>query len=134
MDVAEKILVVDDSSDTREMMTKLLEMEDFNVITAEDGRVGFDTAKAEHPDMIITDINMPNLNGIEMIRLLRGEVDFTSVPIMAITAYGQNVAREAIDAGANHATTKPIDFDSLIRGIRQLLASSRGALNENGLA
>src|SRR5215813_14424427 len=103
MDVAEKILVVDDSSDTREMMTKLLEMEDFNVITAEDGRVGFDTAKAERPDMIITDINMPNLNGIEMIRLLRGEVDFTRTPIMAITAYGQSVAREAIDAGANHA-------------------------------
>lgn len=132
MDVTEKILVVDDSSDTREMMTKLLELEDFNVITAEDGRIGFDTAKAERPDMIITDINMPNLNGIEMIRLLRGEMDFTSVPIMAITAYGQSVAREAIDAGANHATTKPIDFDSLIRGIRQLLDSSRNRLNRNG--
>ena len=123
--VTEKILVVDDSSDTREMMTKLLEIESFNVVTAEDGRAGFDAAKAERPDMIITDINMPNLNGIEMIRLLRAEVEFVSVPIMAITAYGQSVAKEAIDAGADHAATKPIDFDSLIRGIRQLLAASR---------
>jgi CheY-like chemotaxis protein len=122
--VTEKILVVDDSSDTREMMTKLLEMESFNVITAADGRDGFDTAKAERPDIIITDINMPNLNGIEMIRLLRSDVELTRVPIMAITAYGQGVAREAIEAGADHATTKPIDFDSLIRGIRQLLAST----------
>lgn len=132
--MTETILVVDDSSDTREMMTKLLELESFKVITAEDGRIGFDTAKAEHPDIIITDINMPNLNGIEMIRLLRGEVDFSSVPIMAITAYGQNVAQEAVEAGANQATTKPIEFDSLIRGIRQLLASSRGERQHNDSA
>jgi DNA-binding response OmpR family regulator len=132
--VTEKILVVDDSSDTREMMTKLLELESFNVITAEDGRVGFDTAKAERPDIIITDINMPNLNGIEMIRMLRDEVDFSSVPIMAITAYGQNVAQEAVEAGANQATTKPIDFDKLIRGIRQLLDSAKGNRMRNGFA
>jgi CheY-like chemotaxis protein len=132
--VTEKILVVDDSSDTREMMTKLLELESFNVITAEDGRDGFDRAKAERPDMIITDINMPNVNGIEMIRLLRREVDFGSVPIMAITAYGQKIAQEAVEAGANHAETKPINFDSLIRGIRQLLDSSKGDRQSNGLA
>jgi CheY-like chemotaxis protein len=132
--VTKKILVVDDSSDTREMMTKLLELESFDVITAEDGRIGFDTAKAERPDIIITDINMPNLNGIEMIRLLRSEVDFNSIPIMAITAYGQNVAQEAVEAGANQATTKPIEFDSLIRGIRQLLAARRGQGQPNDSA
>ncbi|HJQ26783.1 MAG TPA: response regulator [Blastocatellia bacterium] len=122
--MSEKILVVDDSRDTLEMMTKLLEMESFNVITAADGRAGFDTAKAERPDIIITDINMPVLNGIEMIRLLRGEREFTRVPIMAITAYGPGVAKEALAAGADHAATKPVDFESLIRGIRQLLDSS----------
>jgi CheY-like chemotaxis protein len=130
--VTEKILVVDDSNDTLEMMTKLLEMESFNVVTAADGRAGFDTAKAERPDIIITDIHMPILNGIEMIRLLRGEVDFRSVPIMAITAYGQNIAQEAVEAGANHAATKPIDFDSLIRGIRELLDSSKSNRQSNG--
>jgi CheY-like chemotaxis protein len=132
--VTEKILVVDDSSDTREMMMKLLELESFNVITAEDGREGFDMAKAERPDIIITDINMPNINGIEMIRLLRREVGFGSVPIMAITAYGQNIAQEAVEAGANQATTKPINFESLIRGIRQLLDSSKSNRQHNGFA
>jgi DNA-binding response OmpR family regulator len=116
------------------MMTKLLELESFDVITAEDGRIGIDTAKAERPDIIITDINMPNLNGIEMIRLLRSEVDLSSVPIMAITAYGQNVAQEAVEAGADQATTKPIEFDSLIRGIRQLLAARKGEDQANDSA
>src|SRR2546423_2599124 len=111
------------------MMTKLLELESFNVITAADGRAGFDTAKAERPDIIITDINMPILNGIEMIRLLRGEDEFTRVPIMAITAYGPAIAKEALAAGANHAATKPVDFDTLIRGIRQLLDSTTSAPN-----
>jgi DNA-binding response OmpR family regulator len=128
--VPEKILVVDDSDDTREMMAKLLELESFIVVTAEDGRIGLSVAEAEHPDLIITDINMPNLNGIEMIKMLRERSEFVSVPIMAITAYGNTVAREAIEAGADHATTKPIEFDLLIGGIRQLLAGRKnGAAN-----
>jgi CheY-like chemotaxis protein len=89
-----KILVVDDSADTREMMAKLLELERFVVVTAEDGRVGLDVAESERPDLIITDINMPNLNGLEMITLLRKQSWFTRVPILAITAYGSNIALE----------------------------------------
>jgi DNA-binding response OmpR family regulator len=123
--VPDKILVVDDSDDTREMMAKLLELESFLVITAENGRKGFDTAISERPDIIITDINMPDINGIEMIKMLRSELEFSKVPIMAITAYGNSVAAEAIEAGADHASTKPIEFESLMGGIRQLLAKSK---------
>ena len=132
MTVPEKILVVDDSDDTREMMAKLLELESFIVITAEDGRKGFDTARAEHPDIIITDINMPDINGIEMIKMLRNESEFSNVPIMAITAYGNSVAAEAIKAGANRASTKPIEFESLMGGIRQLLAESKNHTQAGG--
>lgn len=124
-EVTDKILVVDDSDDTREMMAKLLELESFTVVTAEDGQVGLEVAKVERPDLIITDINMPNLNGIEMIKILRKQRGFVTVPIMAITAYGTTIAAEAIEAGANHATTKPIEFDTLIKGIKQLLARSK---------
>ncbi|HVG22013.1 MAG TPA: response regulator [Blastocatellia bacterium] len=130
--VPEKILVVDDSDDTREMMTKLLELESFTVVTAEDGRVGLDIAEAEHPDMIITDINMPNLNGIEMIKMLRQRPRFSKVPIMAITAYGNSVAAEAVAAGANHAATKPVEFEALIGGIRRLLTESKDHGIANG--
>jgi CheY-like chemotaxis protein len=119
--VQKKILVVDDSDDTREMMAKLLELEAFKVVTAEDGHAGLSAAEAEQPDLIITDINMPNLNGIEMIKMLRNRSEFKDVPIMAITAYGHAVAAEALQAGADHASTKPIEFELLIGGIKELL-------------
>jgi CheY-like chemotaxis protein len=122
--VREKILVVDDSADTREMMAKLLELESFSVVTAEDGRAGLDVAEVELPDLIITDINMPILDGIQMITILRQHAALSKVPILAITAYGSNIANDAIEAGADKALTKPVEFDSLIDGIKHLLAAS----------
>lgn len=118
----DKILVVDDSADTREMMAKLLELEAFTVVTAEDGRMGLKVADDELPDLIITDINMPNMGGIEMIKELRKQPWCQSVPIMAITAYGNGVAKDALEAGANRAATKPIQFNAVIVQIRELLA------------
>jgi len=131
--VSKKILIVDDSEDTREMMTKLLELESFKVITARDGNTGLDAASDEQPDMIITDINMPNMNGIEMIKRLRSLPNVKHVPIMAITAYGNGVAQEALDAGADRATTKPIQFGALVAEIREMLARSNQISDrENG--
>jgi two-component system, NtrC family, response regulator HydG len=127
--VPSKILVVDDSDDTREMMAKLLELESFTVVTAEDGSAGLDTADAERPDLIITDVNMPRMNGIEMIKRLREQDGFATVPIMAITAYGNGVAKEALEAGANRAATKPIQFTELVVEIKELLEASRRVTN-----
>ncbi len=120
--MAHKILVVDDSDDTREMMAKLLELEGFTVVTAEDGSAGLDIADSELPDLIITDINMPNVNGIEMIRRLRARPAFGSIPIMAITAYGNGVAKEALEVGADRSATKPVQFSALVIEIRELLS------------
>jgi CheY-like chemotaxis protein len=130
--VPKKILIVDDSEDTREMMAKLLELEAFSVITAKDGNAGLAVSADQHPDLIITDINMPNMNGIEMIRQLRMLPNIERIPIMAITAYGNGVAQEALDAGADSATTKPIPFGALIAEIRKLLASSKSVGRTKG--
>ena len=119
-----KILVVDDSEDTREMMAKLLELEAYSVMTAVDGHAGLKVAADQRPDLIITDINMPNMNGIEMTKELRKQTEFAHVPIMAITAYGNAIAQEAIEAGANCATTKPVQFAKLMIEIRRLLKQS----------
>lgn len=119
-----KILVVDDSDDTRDMMARLLELEAFTVVTAEDGNAGLNVAATEHPDLIITDINMPNLNGLEMIKQLRRRPGFENIPIMAITAYGNSVAKEALDAGADRAATKPVQFKSLAVEIKEMLLRS----------
>ncbi|MCI0485398.1 MAG: response regulator [Blastocatellia bacterium] len=122
--MTEKILVVDDNDDTRKMMARLLELESFAVVTAADGRAGLQMAASECPDLIITDINLPELSGIEMIKALRRQPEFGDVPIMALTAYGSNIASEALEAGADCAETKPIEIDSLIGSIQKLLAGS----------
>jgi CheY-like chemotaxis protein len=128
--VPDKILVVDDSDDTREMMAKLLEMESYSVVTAGDGQIGLEVAEAELPDLIITDIHMPNLNGIEMIRILREHPMLQSIPIMAITAYGSAVASEALQMGADYATSKPVEFETLIGGIKTLLSRNNSSFKE----
>ena len=130
------VLIVDDQLPFRLAARAVLKRtEGFELVgEAADGDEAVALAAELRPSLILMDINMPNLNGIEMIRLLRSEVGLSSVPIMAITAYGQNVAQEAVEAGANQATTKPIEFDSLIRGIRQLLAARRGEGQANDSA
>jgi CheY-like chemotaxis protein len=120
---AAKILVVDDSDDTRDMMAKLLELESFIVVTAEDGIEALKVAADEQPDLIITDVNMPRLNGIDMIKQLRQQPGFGSVPVIAITAYGNGVAKEALKAGADGAATKPVQFSELVDRVRRLLTS-----------
>ena len=116
-----KILVVEDSPDTLELMTVLLELEGFKVVAAENGQVGIELAKAESPHLIITDINMPVLNGTEMIKLLRGNPEFKSTPILALTAYGIDGAGVALQAGADKVLTKPVEYDLFRDYIRSLL-------------
>ena len=122
--VQKKILVVDDSDDTRDMMAKLLELEAFNVVTAEDGRAGLSAAEMEQPDLIITDINMPNLNGIEMIKRIREEGGLGEVPIIVMSAYGRRMIDDALEAGADGFVEKPIDFDKFLTAIRSKLPAA----------
>ena len=119
----QKILVVEDTVDTRELLHLYLTREDFEVILAADGGEGLYRAKADRPDLIITDINMPNLSGTDMIKQLREEADFAVLPIIALTAYGKDYSKDAIDAGASAAVGKPFDFAELIAQVRALLES-----------
>lgn len=119
-----KILVIDDNIYIRDVLARLLEYEHFNVVLAEDGRAGLDRAIQEHPDLIITDFNMPHLNGADTIKLLREQPDFGSVPIISITAYGQDAAQQTLEAGADRTMIKPLEPDALLAIIHELLADS----------
>ncbi|HYP28968.1 MAG TPA: response regulator [Blastocatellia bacterium] len=118
-----KILLVEDSEDAREALARLLELDDYTVVTADDGRNGLSVARAEHPDLIITDINMPHMSGIDMIKVLRKEEDFKEVPIVVITAYGRTVSTQAIEVGADSVMTKPVEYDELSDTVVKLLAA-----------
>src|ERR671938_182868 len=122
-DMFKKVLVVEDNVDTREVIALLLQMEGFDVITAQDGQDGISAARIERPDFIITDLNMPRLNGIEMIKILRGQPGFEDVPIVALTAYGSEMAHQAVEAGANRSMRKPVAFDLFVNDLKGLFGT-----------
>jgi CheY-like chemotaxis protein len=119
-----KILVVDDNLDTRELTHLHLTTEGFVVVVASDGREGLYMALAEQPDLIIADISMPELGSIELVKQLRAQPELDNVPILVLTAFGNEEMDQAIRAGAHRAINKPVHLDSLMDEVRQLLAES----------
>ena len=119
--MAAKILVVEDTLDTREIIHLYLKTEGFDVVTASDGREGLYLARAEKPDLVITDLNMPHLDGLSLVRELRAEPQFKDLPIIVMTAFGKQDRDDAIRAGADRAVDKPTHFESLIDDINELL-------------
>jgi CheY-like chemotaxis protein len=120
-----KILVVDDNLDTREITHLHLTTEGFTVVIAADGREGLYMAGVENPDLVITDISMPGLNGIDLIRQIRSQPELADVPILVLSALGSGQLDDAIRAGANRAMNKPVLLDALVDEVRELLAESK---------
>ena len=124
MDMGKKVLVVEDHHDTSFMLCRLLKMEGYEVEHAIDGMVGYSTATNEHPDLIVTDVQMPRMNGIEMIKRIREEDEFRQTPIIVMSAYGKRIIDDALKAGADDFVEKPIDFDKFLTAIRAKLPSA----------
>ena len=120
--MAKKILVVEDDFDTRYILSLILKTEGYEVITAADGECALAVAGQERPDLIITDISMPRLNGIELTRKIRLKQEMAQLPILAITAYGAVTMKNAIAAGASACARKPLVFKDFLPMIKSLLA------------
>jgi two-component system chemotaxis response regulator CheY len=120
--MSKKILIVEDDFDTRYVMSLILKGEGYDVITVADGECALNVAFEQKPDLVITDLNMPRLNGIELTRQIRLKHEMAKMPILAITAYGQTTANNAIAAGASACARKPIVFKEFIPMIKNLLA------------
>ena len=119
-----RILIVEDDLDMQEVFQRFLKRKGFSVIVASNGHEGLYLAEAGRPDLIVTDIRMPELDGISLIKEWRSQAEFDNTPIIAITAYGSGDLNLAIRAGANRGIRKPPDLDSLVIGIKELLAES----------
>jgi two-component system response regulator RpaA len=120
-----KILVIEDNRDSRDILAKLLRMSGYDVMSANDGEAGLATAIQQNPDLIITDIHMPNMNGIEFVQRVRKNQTLDKVPVLVVTAFGSQVAREAVNAGADAAAEKPFDFDRFLLTVEELIGRSR---------
>jgi len=118
---ARRILVVEDNTDSRDILAKLLRMSGYEVISASNGESGYAAALNEVPDLIITDINMPVMDGIQLLKKVRSDEVLSKTAVLVVTAFGGNAAREAIEAGADASTAKPFDFDGFINTVESLL-------------
>lgn len=117
-----KVLVVEDFEDTRSLMRLELEQRGFRVVEATDGEQGVELARSESPDIILMDIGLPRIDGIEATRRIRQEDSMRDVLIVALTAHHETEYRaQALAAGCDAYLTKPVDFDWLIDLLGRLL-------------
>src|SRR4026208_1333849 len=116
------ILVVDDFDDTRLMLRTWLERRGFRVVEAENGIQAINQAETESPDLIIMDMQMPQLDGLAATRRIRGLKALDSVPIVAVSAYGADQFREqALAAGCDEYVSTPFEPATLEGIIRSLV-------------
>ena len=118
-----KILVVDDEAPARSGLSKLLEQEGYRVVQASDGQQALEVLAEEAPELIITDLQMPNMDGMELLGRLRERG--IEIPAIVATASGEvSSAIAAMRAGAEDYLTKPIDFDAMLLTVERTLARS----------
>ncbi|GER81968.1 DNA-binding response regulator [Thermogemmatispora aurantia] len=118
----EKILVVDDEEVLVEAIAYSLEQEGYQVLTALDGRAALELARRERPQLIILDIMLPEIDGLEVCRQLRREPATATTPIMLLTARGEEIDRVVgLEVGADDYVTKPFGRRELLARVRALL-------------
>ena len=119
-----KILLIDDTVEVLMVIVDYLEMAGYEVTTASDGMKGIEQARLTKPDLILMDVQMPGLDGVEATKKLRADPTFKHVPIIALTALAMPNDRErCIAAGMNEYMSKPIKLRALVNIIQKCLSS-----------
>jgi len=128
--VKNKILLAEDDPDTRFALALLFEMEGFEVITAVDGEEAYFRAVEERPDLIVTDINMPKVSGLDLIERVRKDSRIENIPIVAMSAVEKQSLNRAKELGAIAVAQKPIEFDQFL-SLAAKLVSARSRRSRN---
>jgi DNA-binding response OmpR family regulator len=118
--VPEKILVVEDEQDLRELVGKYFADMGYQVIVAADGTDALDLAKQENPQIILLDLKMPEVDGLEICKKLRADETTKSIPVIIVTAYN-NQLNEALTAGADDFVAKPVHLLELSVRVKSIL-------------
>lgn len=123
------ILLVEDHEDNRNIYRTILEHYGFGVMLATDGMEGVRLAEEERPDLILLDIDIPLLDGLEVARKLKSGVSTARIPIVALTAYSQAEDRQrAEQAGFDGYLTKPVSPRSVVAEVKRFLAAAGDAV------
>src|SRR5262249_17745842 len=116
-----RVLIVDDQEDMLDLLALVLKGAGFCPATAVDGKQALQMLRELRPEVIITDLMMPDISGIELIKIVRSNPDLAQIPILAMSADSTGLLPEAVKAGATESLKKPIDFDRLLRRLREFL-------------
>ena len=120
-----KILMIEDNEQNRDALSRRLQRHGYDVITAIDGRQGITMAQAELPDLILMDLNLPDVDGWEATRILKEAPETRAIPIMAMTAHAIAGDQErALQAGCDDYHAKPVEFQRLLTQIEALLTKT----------
>jgi len=118
-----RILVVEDNEMNRDMLARRLERRGFHVSIAVDGSEGIQKARREMPDLILMDLNLPRIDGLEATATLKQDQNTSRIPVIALTAHAMVTDKEnAMRAGCDDFATKPIEFNGLLAKIYTLLS------------
>jgi len=120
--MSKTILVVDDSSTVRQQVSLALKQAGFATLEAADGGEAINTLNANRNiDMVVCDVNMPNVNGLEMVERVKAKPEFGKLPILMLTTEGQpSLIKRAREAGAVGWIVKPFDANQLVQAARHL--------------
>jgi len=109
------VLLIEDNELNRDMLKRRLERKEFTVSCAEDGQSGIDMAKNKMPDIILLDLSLPVIDGWNVARKLKADINTKDIPIIALTAHAMKGDREkALDAGCDDYDTKPVNLEGLL--------------------
>jgi two-component system cell cycle response regulator DivK len=117
-----RILLIEDNEQNRDALSRRLQRRGYDVIMAADGKQGVDLAQAELPDLILMDLNLPDVDGWEATRRIKAAPETRAIPVMAMTAHAIAGDKErALQAGCDDYHPKPVDFPRLLEQIDALL-------------
>ena len=117
-----KILLVEDNEMNRDMLSRRLVRRGYEVIMAVDGQQGIETAQQETPDLILMDLSLPVIDGLEATRRLKADAATQAIPVIALTAHAMSGDREkALQAGCDDYDTKPVELPRLLEKMEALL-------------
>ncbi|HFE67198.1 MAG TPA: response regulator [Chloroflexi bacterium] len=122
MILSQSVLIVDDEQMTRSLLRMMLQREDYRIYEAGDGVEALTAVRQYHPDLILLDVMMPNMDGLTVCKRLREDVNTANMPIILLSAKTQSSAiQEGLQAGADLYLTKPVPRDVLLHNIQSLL-------------
>ncbi len=117
------ILIIDDDPKSLVLIRDLLKVSGYKTIEATDGKQGVELAKARKPDLILMDIQMPKMDGLEATRIIKADATTRNIPVLALTAYAMKGDEERIlQAGCDGYITKPIDIQGLVKEVAEYLS------------